>query len=229
MVLAEDGESIPADGPPAPVPLDHGKDDDPATRDLREDPSRLGGHLARERDRLRRIVAIRLDARLNARVDASDVVQETCIEAAERLEDFLRSAPMPFAIWLRFLACQRLAQIHRRHLGAGKRAASRETALDDSRAPAADASTLAGAIVRASQTSPSDAVARAEEIERVRAALERLRPEDRSVLVLRHFEHWNNQEIARILNITEGGASLRYSRAAMRLRDLLDGPGPRRQ
>jgi len=199
-----------------------GEPDDPAVRELREDRSRLGAFLEKERARLRRIVTLRIDPRLGARVDASDVVQETVLEASERLDEFLRSAAVPFAVWLRFLACQKLAQFHRKHLGAGKRDARREVFLDDSAAPVANTATLAGAMVRASQTSPSGAAARAEEVARVRVALDRLSPEDRSVLVLRHFERWSNQEIARILGLSEGGASLRYSRAALRLRQLLE-------
>src|SRR5947199_4295375 len=82
--------------------------------------------LTRHRPRLRRMVAVRLDRRLAARVDPSDLVQETLAEAAEDLSDYLRRRPIPFYPWLRQIACQRLIDVHRRHLHAGKRSVTRE-------------------------------------------------------------------------------------------------------
>src|SRR6516225_4151532 len=76
------------------------------------------GHelLSRHRDRLKRMVAVRLDRRLLARLDPSDVVQEALAEAARRLPDYLRQRPLPFYPWLRQLALERLIDLHRHHV-----------------------------------------------------------------------------------------------------------------
>ena len=80
--------------------------------------------LARHRGRLRQMVAVRLDRRLAARVDPSDVVQEALAEAARELADYLRERPLPFYPWLRQFAWERLLQLHRRHIAAGAAASN---------------------------------------------------------------------------------------------------------
>src|SRR5262245_2668134 len=82
--------------------------------------------LTRHRARLRRMVEVRLDRRLAARVDASDVVQEALADAARKLDGYLRDRPLPFYPWLRRLAWERLVKVHRRHLHAGRRSVRRE-------------------------------------------------------------------------------------------------------
>src|SRR3954454_9926595 len=84
--------------------------------------------LDRHRDRLKRMVAVRADPRLAARVDPSDVVQETLTEAAGKLDRSLAARPLPFYPWLRQLALERLATLHRRHVRAGRRSVAREEA-----------------------------------------------------------------------------------------------------
>jgi RNA polymerase sigma-70 factor (ECF subfamily) len=197
-----------------------------SARELAADPARLEGWLERERPRMRRMVALRIDARLQARLDASDVVQEACVEAVQRLPEFLRSEEMPFAVWLRLITAQKLTQIHRRHLDAQMRDAGREQALDASGGLGLEASSaaLASAIAVASTTSPSLAAVRVEQLGRLREALEALKPEDREILVLRHFEQWGNEEAAQILGLGAPAAGMRYARALRRLRDLLDDP-----
>lgn len=178
---------------------------------------------------MRRMVALRIDPRVQARIDASDVVQEACVEAVERIPEFLRSEEMPFAVWLRLITAQKLAQLHRRHLGAQMRDAGRELALDGTGASSsagleASSAALASAIAVASTTSPSLAAVRVEQLGRLREALEALKPEDREILVLRHFEQWGNDDAARILGLGAPAAGMRYARALRRLRDLLDSP-----
>ncbi len=77
----------------------------------------LGKLLARHQARLRRMVALRLDRRLQGRIDPSDVIQEAYVEASARLDDYLHNPDMPFFLWLRFLAGQKLVTLHRHHLG----------------------------------------------------------------------------------------------------------------
>src|SRR5439155_13740395 len=93
------------------------------------DKERWGDLLARHRDRLRRMVAFRLDHRLQGRIDPSDVIQEAYLEASARLREYLQNPAMPFFLWLRFLTGQKLLALHRHHLRAGKRDAGREIPL----------------------------------------------------------------------------------------------------
>ena len=176
--------------------------------------------LDRHRARLRRMVVVRLDRRLASRVDPSDVVQETLVEAHRQFSEFLRQRPLPFAAWLRQLAWERILKLHRHHIGAQKRSVGREqqwtAGLDDE-----SAQFLAGRLP-ASGTSPSRGVIREELRDRVREALGRLAPNDREILVMRVLEHLSAREIAGILGITERAAKARQTRALKRLRDLLD-------
>src|SRR5262245_4052170 len=92
------------------------------------DDAARGQLLARHRDRLVRAIARRLDRRLAARVDPSDVVQEALADADRKLPAYLRRRPLPFYPWLRRLALERLLRLYRRHVRAGKRSVTREHA-----------------------------------------------------------------------------------------------------
>ena len=163
---------------------------------------------ARYRDRLRRAILLRLDRRVAARVDASDVLQETYLEAARRLPDYLERPPLPFALWLHWLAREQVVMCHRRHLGADKRAASREVAP----LPAdSSAQFVSGFVGRG--PSPSQDAAVAELAERLRQALQQLSDEERDLILWRHFEQLSNREVAQLLEITEAAAGKRYLRA----------------
>jgi RNA polymerase sigma-70 factor, ECF subfamily len=175
--------------------------------------------LARHRGRLRQMVAVHLDHRLAARVDASDVVQEALAEAAARLAVYLRERPLPFYPWLRQFAWQRLVQLHRHHIGARRRSARREVPLDIALTnTSADA--LANHLI-ASGTSPSRRMIRDELRRRVQDALRRLAPRDRELLVMRHLEEMSAVEIAAILGISAGAVRVRHLRALTRLRTVL--------
>ena len=180
--------------------------------------------LERHRDRLRRMVAVRLDGRVAVRVDPSDLVQETLAEAAARLSDYIRRRPLPFYPWLRQIAWDRLVEAHRRHLRAGRRSVAREVPGD---VPLPDESVgrLADRLV-ARGSSPSRRLIRAELRDRLKAALDRLPPRDREVLVMRHLEQMEIAEIAAVLDLTNGAVMTRHTRALARLRGLLDDEGP---
>ena len=187
----------------------------------RGDASARGQLLARHRGRLRKMIGVRMDRRLAARVDPSDVVQEALAEADRRLDDYLRERPLPFYPWLRQLAWDRLVDLHRRHVGAARRSVTREEpgVLN---LPDESAAELAGRLVdRAS--SPSEHALREELRGRVRLALERLAPADREVLVLRHLEQLSTAETAAVLGVSQAAVKSRHLRALQRLRGVLGG------
>ncbi|MEQ9379856.1 MAG: sigma-70 family RNA polymerase sigma factor [Pirellulales bacterium] len=176
--------------------------------------------MSEHRVRLRRVVAARLDRRLQGRVDPSDVLQESYIDAARRLADYALKPPMPFFLWLRFLASQRLAEQHRRHLGAKARDAGREASLFRDAFSETTTADLAAHLL-GKFSSPSQAAIRFEEKIRLHKALDGLEPLDREILVLRHFEQLTNGEAANVLGVDKPAASKRYTRALVRLKDLL--------
>ncbi|HEV3167062.1 MAG TPA: sigma-70 family RNA polymerase sigma factor [Isosphaeraceae bacterium] len=176
--------------------------------------------LDQHRAQLRRMVAVRLDRRLATRVDPSDVVQESLVEAHKQLSDFLCRRPLPFTAWLRQLAWERILKLHRYHIGTQKRSVGREQQWPIG-LPDESVQLLAGCLV-ASETSPSRKAIREEQRDQVRAALGRLPPNDREILVMRVLEHLSAAEIATILGITERAAKARQTRALKRLRDLLN-------
>ena len=182
------------------------------------DDDARGDLLQRHRGRLKRMVAVRLDPRLPARVDPSDVVQEALAEAAGRLDGYLRDRPLPFYPWLRAIAQQRLLDLRRRHVQAGRRSIERE----EERLGLSDRSALELAErLFARPSSPSARARRQELQEKVRAALAGLREADREVLVLRHLEGLPAREIAAVLGISEGAVHTRHVRALQRLRARL--------
>src|SRR5690348_474527 len=158
--------------------------------------------LVRHRDRLRQMVAVRMGRRLRARVAPSDVVQEALADAAQELSNYLRRRPLPFYPWLRQLAWDRLIELHRRHVRAGKRSVTREDP-DALRLPDESAAQLAARLADLG-SSPSERLLRDELRQRVRLALARLSAGDRQVLVLRHLEQLSTADSAAVLGISEG-------------------------
>jgi RNA polymerase sigma-70 factor (ECF subfamily) len=186
----------------------------------------VGPVLESYRARLSRMLLLRMDRRLKGRFDSSDVLQETYVEVAERLPRYLEDEKMPFFLWVRFLAGQKLLQFHRAHLGADARTAEREVHL--SQRPGADSAPGASSMFVASawlaesgRGTPSEAAAQTEEHERVQEALDSMSEMDREVLVLRHFEQLTNTEVATLLQITTQAASARYVRALTRLQSVV--------
>jgi RNA polymerase sigma-70 factor (ECF subfamily) len=181
--------------------------------------------LERYRERLRRMVALRLDQRLQGRIDASDVIQETYLEAWNRLPDYLRESAMPFYLWLRFLSCQKVLELHRQHLGREMRNATREVSLYQDAWPEVSSVTLAAQLL-GDDTRPSQAALRTELKLRLQEALNQMDPIDREVIALRHFEQLSRAETAELLEIRESAVSKRYVRALARLKGILAGmPG----
>jgi RNA polymerase sigma-70 factor (ECF subfamily) len=184
------------------------------------DTSALGALLDSHRARLRRMVKLRLDTRLQGRIDASDVLQEAYLEAAQRLAEYLRNPKMPFFLWLRFITGQKLLALRRRHIGAEARDVGREVSLFAGAMPEASSACLAAQLM-GRVTAPLQAVIRAEMKLRLQNALNEMDSMDREILAMRHFEQLSNAETAEALGISVSGASSRYVRALKRLKEIL--------
>jgi RNA polymerase sigma-70 factor (ECF subfamily) len=184
------------------------------------DPEAWRALFDRDRDRLRRMVALRIDRRLQGRVDPSDVIQEAHIEAMARLPEYLRQSTLPFFLWLRLIVGQRLTLLHRRHLGVQARDAGREIGLYHGALPAATSAALAARLL-GHVTHPSEAAVRAERKIRIQTALNAMDPIDREILALRHFEQLSNGEAAQALGLSKSTASKRYVRALHKLKEIL--------
>jgi RNA polymerase sigma-70 factor (ECF subfamily) len=162
-----------------------------------------------------------MDHRLSGRIDPSDVLQETYLDVARRFPEYAAGAPVPFFVWLRNLAGQRLVDLHRHHLGAQMRSAGQEVSLYRGALPQVSSASLAHQLL-GRLTSPTRAALRAEMQLRLQEALNAMEPLDREVVVLRHFEALNNAEAAEVLGLQPSAASKRYIRAIRRLKALLD-------
>jgi RNA polymerase sigma-70 factor (ECF subfamily) len=183
------------------------------------DAAALNEVFARHRERLRRMVELRLDRRLQARVDASDVVQEAYVDVVGRLDEYLREPNYPLFLWLRLIVGERLQKLHRHHLGTQMRDVGLEVSIYRGALPAASSAALAAQLM-GQQTSPTQAALRAERMMRLQAALNALDPIDREVLSLRHFEEMTLAETALSLGIQESAAAKRYIRALKRLKTI---------
>ena len=187
---------------------DEGAEDPP-------DDANLGKVLESFRSRLERMLALRIDPRLRPRVDPDDLIQETFAEVSTRIEDYREQRPMPFFLWVRYLAGQKLLEFHRRHMEAVQRDVRLEVPL---RAfPAASSASVARELLDPA-TPPIQAAAREESLLRLQEALERMDELDREVLVLRYFEQLSNEETARALGLSVSGARKRHVRTLVQLR-----------
>jgi RNA polymerase sigma-70 factor (ECF subfamily) len=174
---------------------------------------------ARHRAALRQVVQWRLDPTLRTRVDASDVVQETQMEAFRRLPDYLRRRPMPFYLWLRKTAHERLLMLRRKHVGVLRRSVRRELPLPD------ESSLLLARQFTSPTPTPSQQLSQRELAAQVRRAVGQLGEADREILLMRHFEGLSYQEIACVLKIEPAAARQRNGRALLRLHKLLSQDG----
>jgi RNA polymerase sigma-70 factor (ECF subfamily) len=170
---------------------------------------------ARHRAELLAFVELRLDSRMRARIDADDIVQETQMEVFRRLDDFLVEQPMPFRVWLRRKAFERLTDFRRRHVFAARRSVRREAALPDR------SSRLLAQRLVASGATPSQQLAQRELANQVRQALAQMSEAHRDILFMRNYEGLSYEEAACILGIEPATARKRHGRALLRLHELL--------
>jgi RNA polymerase sigma-70 factor, ECF subfamily len=195
-------------------------DDDLLVRLERGDEWALTELFTRHRERLRRMIRLRLDRRLQGRIDSSDVLQDAYLEVARRSREYLDQPTMPPFLWLRLLTGQTLQALHRHHLKVHMRDAGQEVSLRRRATPQANSASLAEMLL-GRLTSPTRAARRAEMQVKLQELLNAMEPTDREVLALRHFEELSNGEVALVLGLSKTAASNRYMRALGRLKELL--------
>jgi RNA polymerase sigma-70 factor, ECF subfamily len=176
--------------------------------------------LTAHREPLRRMINLRLDPALAARVDASDIVQDVLLEAHRRLTDYLRNPSMPFHLWLRHIAKDHVIDAHRRHRQAQRRSLDREQPLVPVALADHSSFELAGQLLDQELT-PASAAIQKELQKRLESAIGQLDDDDREIILMRHGEQMSNQDVAGTLGLTEAAASMRYLRAVRRLRATL--------
>ena len=177
--------------------------------------------LNRHREALRRMIDLRMDRVVQRRVDASDIVQDVLVEANRRLAEYLQNPAMPFHLWLRHMAHDRLIDAHRRHRQAARRSIDCEQSLVAARYLDQSSLDLAGQLADRELT-PAAAATWNELQRRFQAALNTLEEQDQEVILMRHFEHLGNSDVAQSLGLSEAAAGMRYLRAMRRLRAKLD-------
>ncbi len=189
------------------------------------EPRAVDALMDRHRESLRRMIQLRLDQRLNQRMDVSDVIQDVLVEANRRLHDYLDNPVIPFHLWIRQIAKDRIIDAHRRHRLSAKRSVDREQPQPGKGPPDQSTIELVHQFRDAALT-PAAAAAQKELAAQIEAAIHLLRENDRDIILMRHYEQLNNQEIAQALGLTEPAASMRYLRALKRLREVIDGQAP---
>jgi len=184
------------------------------------DPAAVNRLMDRHRQAVRRMIQMRLDGALSTRVDASDVVQDVLFEASRRMDNYISNPTIPFHLWLRQLAKDRIIDMHRRHRTAERRSVDREQPIaslgNDDRSTADLA-----ALLKDAELTPAAATVRKEMENRFLEALNELPNDDRELILMRHFEHLGNGEVAEALNLTPAAAGMRYLRAIRKLRQAL--------
>jgi RNA polymerase sigma-70 factor (ECF subfamily) len=182
----------------------------------------LAALVERHRHRLERMVRLRMDRRLQGRVDPADVVQEAYLAVRSKFPQYSADARLPFFLWLRLEVGQKLVDVHRFHLGAKMRDAGQEVSLHRGALPQVTSLSLAEHLL-GKLTTASQAAMRVELRIRVQEALNSMDPHDREVLTLRHFEQLSNAEAAQVLGIKPSAAVNRYVRALKRLKSVFEG------
>jgi RNA polymerase sigma-70 factor (ECF subfamily) len=189
------------------------------------DEGALAVLIDRHRHRLERMVRLHMDRRLQGRVDPADVVQEAYLALRGSFSQYCADPCLPFFLWLRLEVALKLVDVHRSYLGTPVRDAGQEVSLHQGALPPVTSLSLAEHLL-GKRITPSQEVMRAELKLRVEEALNSMNPQDREVLILRHFEELSNAETAQVLGIKPSAAVNRYVRALKRLKDVFEGmPG----
>ncbi|QDU81457.1 RNA polymerase sigma factor CnrH [Polystyrenella longa] len=176
--------------------------------------------LERHRESVKRMIELRMDRRLLQRVDASDIVQDVLLEAHRRLAAYFENPGMPFHLWLRQLAQDRIIDMHRRHRVAQRRSLDREQPLSPQWVE--HSSLNLGVQLQDTQLTPAAENLRREMTGLLLSAIDQLDETDREIILMRHFEQLDNQEVAKLLGLSPAAAGMRHLRALRRLKEYLN-------
>ncbi len=175
----------------------------------------------RFRPRLRTLIDLRIDRRIRARIDPSDVIQEAFADAVRRFPAYEQKGDMPPYLWLRFLTLQQLLIAHRKHLSVKARSAAIEVPLEVIRAMSLETDSVVESLL-AADSSPSEKAIRHEEVQQLTRAIEQMDATDREILVLRHFEQMEFAEIAAVVEMSYDAVASRYRRSLKKLGNVLN-------
>ncbi|OYP36106.1 sigma-70 family RNA polymerase sigma factor [Rhodopirellula sp. MGV] len=193
---------------------------------LADPDSTLADQFCVHRESFHNLVTFRMDRRLSGRIDPDDVLQEAFLAAKSRLKHFLSDEKHTVFAWLRMIVTQTMVDVHRRHLGAGKRSAGREIKLSGSAGPYPQTTAVSIADrIAAKQTTPSGVAVRGEELAVLEKAIATLSEQDQEIIAMRHFENLSNKQVSEVLGLSITATSNRYVRALERLREVLEGIG----
>ena len=168
---------------------------------------------------IRRVIVLRLDERLKARLDPSDIVQETQMVAFRRFQDFIDRRPMSFRLWLRRTAQQQVYDAQRDHIERHYRSLLREEG------PLNRSSMLIARGLLIDKSTPDDRMARRELQRRVAGAVAALDHLSREIVVMRSVESLSFEDIAQVLDLKPPAVRQRYGRALLKLRAKLKNSG----
>jgi RNA polymerase sigma-70 factor (ECF subfamily) len=175
---------------------------------------------ARHKERLRKMVRLRLDRRLRGHFSSSAVLDDVFRVAAQRMDEYLADPSQPFFLWLRLLTGQTIQAIHQKH-GAQCEEGEQEVSLFRGALPEANSVSLAAQLL-GHMTDAGQAAARAEMQIRLQEAINSMDATDREVLTLCHFEELTHEEAAAVLGLDKATATRHYLRAFKRLKDILN-------
>jgi RNA polymerase sigma-70 factor (ECF subfamily) len=172
------------------------------------------------RERLRKMVRLRLDRRLRGQFNSSAILEDVFREAGRRLAEYQAGSHLPFFLWLRLLTGERIQDLHRQYLGTEAWEGGPEVSLYRGALPEANSVSLAAQLL-GHITAASQAAARADMQIRLQEAINSMDPVDREVLTLCHFEELTNAEAALVLGLDKTAATQHYLRALKRLKEIL--------
>jgi RNA polymerase sigma-70 factor (ECF subfamily) len=175
---------------------------------------------ARHKERLRRMVRVRLDPRLRGALDSSKVLELVYQDFCRRSEESREQSGLPFYLWLRQLAGQRLRLLCQEHLGERHEEAGQEITLYRGALPAVNSVSLAAQLL-GHVTATSQAAARAEMQIRLQDALNSMEPMEREILILCHFEDLSHAEAGKVLGVEPKVAGQGYVRAMKKLKEIM--------
>lgn len=165
-------------------------------------------------DWLSGFIARRLCQKIRRRVGVEDILQDVLIEASRRLDQYLTNPTLPFRAWIYQIACDRVIDAYRRHRVSAKRSVDHESyRISDGECEFCPTTTLID-----TQPTPADSILNKEVVCGVREAITKLNSQDSQIIVMRHYENLSNQEVGRVLGLSEPAASMRYMRAIRRLK-----------